>query len=148
MKQVLATWAFWIIVSSLIGALLVSCSKYGVSGYVEHAVGDWAQVRLPTDCKPKQVAAEEDNGVIVLCEEWESVSLMDMMQGLSDLSQKLRQPDGMASPETILLVNAQSMIGHQRVERSTAALERIATAVEQAAMYGWGSVRREDLGTD
>lgn len=48
---------------------LSGCSKYGVSGSIDHAMGDWAQVKLPEGCVAKQIAVEENSGVAVLCED-------------------------------------------------------------------------------
>ncbi len=54
----------------LIAALLLTgCGKIGVSGIVDQAVGNWAEVKLPSGCKARQVAGEEGSGVIVLCED-------------------------------------------------------------------------------
>lgn len=49
--------------------VISGCQKLGVSGHILQLVGDWAQVRLPPGCIPKQVAAEEGGGVVVLCED-------------------------------------------------------------------------------
>lgn len=49
--------------------MLASCSKYGASGTIDHALGDWAQVNLPTGCVAKQIAVEENSGVAVLCQD-------------------------------------------------------------------------------
>lgn len=46
---------------------MTSCAKIGVMGHISHAFGNWAQVNLPDNCVPKQVAAEEGSGVVVLC---------------------------------------------------------------------------------
>ena len=51
------------------GAGLAGCGKLGVSGTVNQMVGDWAEVKLPAGCTPKQIAGEEGSGVIVLCED-------------------------------------------------------------------------------
>jgi hypothetical protein len=48
---------------------LASCDKVGVGGSISHAFGSWAQVSLPDGCVAKQIAAEEENGVAVLCED-------------------------------------------------------------------------------
>ena len=48
---------------------LAGCGKIGVGGTMKQLVGDWAQVTLPDGCKAKQIAGEEGNGVIVLCED-------------------------------------------------------------------------------
>lgn len=49
--------------------LLTGCGKVGVGGSVNQLVGNWAEVKLPTGCAAKQVAGEEGNGVVVLCED-------------------------------------------------------------------------------
>lgn len=48
--------------------LLAGCNKYGGSRW-NHVIGDWAEVHMPAGCVPKQVAAEEAAGVVVLCED-------------------------------------------------------------------------------
>jgi len=48
---------------------LGACGKLGVGGTLAQAAGNWAEVRLPAGCVPKQVAAEEGSGVVVLCED-------------------------------------------------------------------------------
>lgn len=57
---------FALLIASL---LLCGCQKLGVSGHLSQLVGDWAQVKLPPDCKAKQISAEEGTGVAVLCED-------------------------------------------------------------------------------
>lgn len=54
---------------ALLLVALVGCGKVGVGGTVKQFVGDWAQVRVPDGCKPKQISAEADNGVVILCED-------------------------------------------------------------------------------
>lgn len=49
--------------------LSFGCAKYGVSGCASQAVGDWAEARPPTGCKPKQIAAEANAGVVILCDD-------------------------------------------------------------------------------
>jgi hypothetical protein len=49
--------------------MLCGCGKLGVSGNVAQLVGNWAEVKLPDGCKVKQIAAERDSGVAVLCED-------------------------------------------------------------------------------
>lgn len=49
--------------------LLTGCGKLEVGGTISQAFGNWAEVRLPDGCVAKQVAGEESNGVIVLCED-------------------------------------------------------------------------------
>lgn len=48
---------------------VAACSKTGVGGAISQTFGDWAVVRLPAGCVAKQIAAEEGNGVAVLCED-------------------------------------------------------------------------------
>lgn len=48
---------------------LAGCQKIGAGGVWNQVKGDWAEVHLPKDCKPKQIAAEEGAGVAVLCED-------------------------------------------------------------------------------
>jgi hypothetical protein len=57
------------ITSIVLALLLCGCAKYGASGYLKQMTGDWAPVRLPPDCKVRQIAGEEGSGVIVLCED-------------------------------------------------------------------------------
>jgi hypothetical protein len=56
-------------VGLLMVACLTGCGKVGISGKFNHALGNWAQVNLPEGCIVKQVAGEEGQGVIVLCED-------------------------------------------------------------------------------
>ena len=49
--------------------LLSSCDKVGAGGGISHLVGNWTEVHLPQGCVAKQIAAEEGNGVAVLCED-------------------------------------------------------------------------------
>jgi len=49
--------------------LIAGCSKYGMSGCVNHEMGNWTQATPPTGCKVKQIAAEESGGVVILCED-------------------------------------------------------------------------------
>lgn len=48
---------------------LAGCGKIGVSGVVSQVVGNWAEVKLPANCQAKQISAEENSGVAVLCED-------------------------------------------------------------------------------
>lgn len=48
---------------------LAACDKYGGTGAIQHALGNWASVNLPAGCVAKQIAAEEHGGVVVLCED-------------------------------------------------------------------------------
>lgn len=48
---------------------LTGCGKLGVNGTVNQALGNWAQVNVPDGCVPKQIAAENDSGVVLLCED-------------------------------------------------------------------------------
>lgn len=48
---------------------LTSCGKLGFTGHLQHMIGNWAQVQLPPNCVPKQIAAEENSGVAILCED-------------------------------------------------------------------------------
>ena len=54
---------------ALLGATLAGCGKLGLSGSFNQAVGNWARVSLPDGCNVKQIAAEHDNGVAILCED-------------------------------------------------------------------------------
>lgn len=49
--------------------LLSACGKLGLSGRIDHMIGNWAPVNLPDSCKVKQISAEEGSGVAVLCED-------------------------------------------------------------------------------
>ena len=49
--------------------LLSGCDKIGVSGTIDHVFGNWAEVKLPAGCQPKQIAGEEGSGVILLCQD-------------------------------------------------------------------------------
>jgi len=49
--------------------ILAGCGKIGVGGTISQAFGNWAEVKLPPGCKPKLIAGEEGNGVIVYCED-------------------------------------------------------------------------------
>lgn len=57
------------LILSMAIVLLAGCGKLGVSGHIAQAFGDWAEVRLPDGCRVKQISAEEDSGVAVLCED-------------------------------------------------------------------------------
>lgn len=57
------------IIAGLIMFALSACGKVGVSGAINHMTGNWAQVNLPADCAVQQIAAEEGNGVAVLCKD-------------------------------------------------------------------------------
>lgn len=48
---------------------VAGCSKYGATGSIDHAIGDWAQLNLPKGCVAKQIAVEGTSGVAVLCED-------------------------------------------------------------------------------
>lgn len=54
---------------ALLGVTLAGCGKLGVTGRLNQAVGNWAQVSLPDGCSVKQITAEHDNGVAILCED-------------------------------------------------------------------------------
>lgn len=82
----------------------------------------------------------------------------EIIQGLLDLAKKGASSGGM-SRESLLcqsaahfLISQTALIrklesdAEQRVERITHALERIAIAIQQAALHGWGNVRAGDLG--
>jgi hypothetical protein len=56
-------------VLALLLLTLTGCGKLGVSGTVGKAFGDWAEVKLPSGCVAKQISAEEQGGVAVLCED-------------------------------------------------------------------------------
>lgn len=58
-----------IILVSLIALTLAGCGKVGVGGAISQTFGNWAQVNLPNGCKAKQISAEENSGVAVLCED-------------------------------------------------------------------------------
>lgn len=53
----------------LLAVGLSACGKVGIGGSISHTFGNWAEVAMPDGCKPKQIAAEEGNGVVVLCED-------------------------------------------------------------------------------
>lgn len=57
------------VVIALLCSGLCACQKLGISGQLAQVVGDWAQVRLPPGCVPRQIASEEGKGVAVLCED-------------------------------------------------------------------------------
>lgn len=57
-----------VLVAIVCGVLLLAgCGKTGVGGAFQQFAGNWAQLRLPKGCKAKMIAAEEGNGVAVLC---------------------------------------------------------------------------------
>ena len=58
-----------IIVCAVALLALGGCGKVGVFGSVSQTFGNWAEVTLPPGCKAKQIAGEEGNGTIVLCED-------------------------------------------------------------------------------
>ena len=60
---------YFIVGILVLSVCLSGCGKMGFSGTVGHLVGNWAEVQLPQGCKVKQMAAEEGNGVVVLCED-------------------------------------------------------------------------------
>lgn len=49
--------------------LLSACGKIGLGGQVSQLMGNWAELKLPEGCRPKQISAEEGAGVAVLCED-------------------------------------------------------------------------------
>ncbi|HTK84180.1 MAG TPA: hypothetical protein VL625_03755 [Patescibacteria group bacterium] len=49
--------------------VIAGCGKIGAGGAVNQLMGNWAEVKLPADCKVKQIAGEEESGVIILCED-------------------------------------------------------------------------------
>lgn len=49
--------------------LCFGCAKYGLSGCASQALGDWAEVAPPPGCKVRQIAAEPNAGVVVLCDD-------------------------------------------------------------------------------
>lgn len=48
---------------------LTACGKLGVTGTINQELGNWAQVNVPDGCVPKQIAAEGNSGVVMLCED-------------------------------------------------------------------------------
>lgn len=58
---------FFIITAAVL--MLSGCGKVGFWGRTEQAFGNWVQVKLPDGCVAKQIAAEEDSGVALLCED-------------------------------------------------------------------------------
>lgn len=57
------------VLAVIVPALALSgCGKIGVSGHIDHMLGNWAPVDPPVGCAAKQIAAEEGaSGVVVLC---------------------------------------------------------------------------------
>jgi hypothetical protein len=53
----------------LTAVALAGCGKLGAGGEVSKAFGNWVAVPLPAGCVAKQIAAEENGGVAVLCED-------------------------------------------------------------------------------
>ena len=58
-----------LIVGLVICVALSGCGKLGVVGHIDQAIGNWAQINLPENCKPKQISAEQGSGVAILCED-------------------------------------------------------------------------------
>jgi len=58
----------YIILTSLL-LTITACDKIGGSGMINQALGNWAEVELPDGCVAKQIAAEGNAGVAVLCED-------------------------------------------------------------------------------
>jgi hypothetical protein len=58
-----------LIVGVLVAGCLSGCGKVGITGALNGAVGNYAQVSLPAGCVAKQIAADEHGGVSVLCED-------------------------------------------------------------------------------
>lgn len=58
---------FWAI--TLVCVVMSACGKVGVSGHWNRAFGNWAEVRLPPGCTARQIAADENGGVSILCED-------------------------------------------------------------------------------
>lgn len=48
---------------------LTACGKIGLSGIVNQSFGNWTELQLPSGCIPKEIAAEDESGVAVLCED-------------------------------------------------------------------------------
>lgn len=57
-----------IILIALIAAL-TGCDKMGVQGIINQNLGNWAEIRLPENCVPSQIASSSDAGVVVLCKD-------------------------------------------------------------------------------
>jgi hypothetical protein len=55
------------LILSILFVLISGCGKLGASGTVNQWLGNWAEVKLPAGCEPKQIVAEESSGVAVLC---------------------------------------------------------------------------------
>lgn len=59
-----------IILIATMSVALAGCGKIGVSGRIDHLIGNWAPVSLPDGCAVKQIAAEESvSGVVILCQD-------------------------------------------------------------------------------
>lgn len=57
-------------VVALLGvSALAGCDKYGAGSGIDRLLGNWVPVTLPDGCVVKQIAAEENGGVAVLCED-------------------------------------------------------------------------------
>ncbi len=57
-----------IILIILTGALM-GCDKMGVQGVINRNLGNWAEINLPENCVPAQIASSSDAGVVVLCQD-------------------------------------------------------------------------------
>lgn len=58
-----------LIMAALLALILAGCGKMGGSGTIHQAFGNWAELKLPKDCVPKQIASSSDIGVALLCED-------------------------------------------------------------------------------
>lgn len=56
-----------LIISSIFIVMLTGCNKMGVQGIVNRNLGNWAEINLPENCVPAQIASSSDAGVVVLC---------------------------------------------------------------------------------
>ncbi len=54
---------------AILAVALVGCGKMGVAGHINQAFGNWAQITVPKDCVPKEIASSSDAGVALLCED-------------------------------------------------------------------------------
>lgn len=48
---------------------LTACDKMGATGILNQNLGNWAELKLPKYCVPKEIASSSDAGVALLCED-------------------------------------------------------------------------------
>lgn len=64
---------------------------------------------------------------------------------LLELAERLRDKNGLLSEDSILCVSCANLLIELQDRVQVTAMDRIAVAIEQAAMHGWGNVPGDKL---